>query len=65
VPLWQSADPAVWNGLGADGVFEIDLPVGQAIGDYYLTNPIARASRVMAECSQVLLHGGDQKVAAE
>jgi len=62
---WQGADPAVWNGLGADGVFETEVPVGQAISDYYLTNPIARASRVMAECSRVLLRGNDQKVAAE
>ena len=26
-------------------------PFGQAIDDFYLTNPIARASAVMAECS--------------
>jgi NADH-quinone oxidoreductase subunit G len=38
--------------LGAEG------PTGSAafsspIEDFYLTNPIARASRVMAECSKV------------
>jgi NADH-quinone oxidoreductase subunit G len=32
------------------------------VGDFYLTNPIARASAVMAECSQLAL---GQKQAAE
>ena len=34
-----------------------------AVGDFYLTNPIARASRVMAECSA--LRRGVQREAAE
>ncbi|MGB0499088.1 MAG: molybdopterin-dependent oxidoreductase, partial [Rubricella sp.] len=40
-----------------------DQPFGQAIGDFYLTNPIARASQVMAECSK--LAASDYAVAAE
>jgi NADH-quinone oxidoreductase subunit G len=28
-----------------------ETPFKNAIGDFYLTNPIARASRTMAECS--------------
>ena len=39
-------------------------PFGTAIGDYYLTNPIARASAVMAECS-VLAEGHAGLSAAE
>jgi len=35
------------------------------IKDFYLTNPIARASAVMQRCSQELLHGADFKEAAE
>jgi NADH-quinone oxidoreductase subunit G len=38
-------------------------PFANAIGDFYLTNPIARASAVMAECSA--LHSGKLAVAAE
>jgi len=34
------------------------------ISDFYLTNPIARASRVMAECS-ALAKGAALKLAAE
>jgi NADH-quinone oxidoreductase subunit G len=38
--------------------------VTYAIADYYLTNPIARASETMAKCSQELVHGAN-KLAAE
>ncbi|MGB3378751.1 MAG: hypothetical protein WBA55_08290, partial [Allopontixanthobacter sediminis] len=43
----------------ADGV--ITYP----IKDFYLTNPIARASAVMQQCSAELLHGGELAEAAE
>ena len=32
-------------------------PFRNAIGDFYLTNPIARASAVMAECSALAAGG--------
>ena len=35
------------------------------IKDFYLTNPIARASAVMQQCSAELLHGDEMKEAAE
>ncbi|MBX7493184.1 NADH-quinone oxidoreductase subunit NuoG [Qipengyuania sp. 1NDW9] len=35
------------------------------IKDFYLTNPIARASEVMQRCSSELLHGGELAEAAE
>ena len=35
------------------------------IKDFYLTNPIARASAVMQQCSAELLHGDDMAEAAE
>ncbi len=38
---------------------------GYPIKDFYLTNPIARASEVMQRCSDELLHGADVKEAAE
>jgi NADH-quinone oxidoreductase subunit G len=31
-------------------------PFGSAVEDFYLTNPIARASAVMAECSAIAEH---------
>ena len=38
---------------------------GYPVKDFYLTNPIARASAVMQQCSDELLHGVDVKEAAE
>ncbi|MFU7528569.1 NADH-quinone oxidoreductase subunit NuoG [Qipengyuania sp. ASV99] len=35
------------------------------VKDFYLTNPIARASAVMQQCSAELLHGAEMKEAAE
>lgn len=64
VPVWQG-DAAAFAGIGTDGIFDTDTALSPAITDYYLTNPIARASRVMAECSRVLVHGGETKQAAE
>ena len=54
-----SFDPAQ---LGAEGTLSPE-PFRSPIDDFYLTNPIARASRTMAECS--LLRAGAQRVAAE
>lgn len=38
---------------------------GYPVKDFYLTNPIARASAVMQQCSAELLHGDEMKEAAE
>jgi NADH-quinone oxidoreductase subunit G len=48
--------------LGADGALSSE-PFKPAIADFYLTNPIARASKTMAECSRQ--KSGAMKVAAE
>ncbi|HEY0283607.1 MAG TPA: NADH-quinone oxidoreductase subunit NuoG, partial [Rhizomicrobium sp.] len=62
-PVHDAADPALWSAVGAAGPLDPALPLGSAIADYYLTNPIARASRTMAECSRVLLHGAPSMAA--
>ena len=35
------------------------------VKDFYLTNPIARASETMQRCSAELLHGEEMREAAE
>jgi NADH-quinone oxidoreductase subunit G len=50
--------------LGADGALSSD-PIKSVIGDFYLTNPIARASKTMAECSRLRAERSGMKVAAE
>ncbi len=46
--------------IGAEGVIE-----AYPVKDFYLTNPIARASETMQRCSAELLHGEDFAEAAE
>jgi len=49
--------------MGAAGTLSAE-PLLNPITDFYMTNPIARASTVMAECSAVI-EGEDVKEAAE
>jgi NADH-quinone oxidoreductase subunit G len=62
--------------LGVEGLVDYGaaLPAGKGgasgeiaypIKDFYLTNPIARASAVMQHCSAELLHANDMAEAAE
>lgn len=73
----QGAMFAAVPALGEEGLADLGaLPRGDAkakadgvitypIKDFYLTNPIARASAVMQQCSAELLHGDDLAEAAE
>lgn len=74
----QSAMIAEVPALGEEGLADYGaLPAADAnakaegtmsaypIKDFYLTNPIARASEVMQRCSSELLHGGELAEAAE
>ncbi len=58
-----AADPADLAKLAAKGGAVTADPFTNVITDFYLTNPIARASAIMAECSSTL--GGPVKAAAE
>jgi len=74
----QSAMIAAVPALGEEGLADYGkLPKADAnakaegvieaypIKDFYMTNPIARASATMQRCSQELLHGDDVREAAE
>jgi NADH-quinone oxidoreductase subunit G len=63
-PAHLGADPAVWNAIGTAGAIDANAPLECTIRDFYLTNPIARASETMAECSRIFI-GGTQQMAAE
>jgi NADH-quinone oxidoreductase subunit G len=63
-PVHAGADATNWNAIGADGKLDAGVPFGHAIGDYYLTNAIARASVTMATCSREFVTGAT-KMAAE
>lgn len=50
--------------IEADGAVDKAMPFTATIGDFYMTNPIARASKTMAECS-MQKQGLETPVAAE
>jgi NADH-quinone oxidoreductase subunit G len=62
-PAQKGADPAIWGALGAAGPIDRQRPLSSPIADFYLTNPIARASETMAECSRLFVQTA--KLAAE
>ena len=57
------ADPAVFAALAGRGGALERAPFASPIADFYLTNPIARASRVMAECSALRARGAKLQAA--
>ncbi len=63
IDVIATADASGLAGLGDGGGEASGAPFVDAVTDYYLTNPIARASATMAECSA--LARGVQRQAAE
>ncbi|MBH0239777.1 NADH-quinone oxidoreductase subunit NuoG [Methylobrevis albus] len=57
------ADASAIEGLAAVGGTPSSAPFASPVRNFYLTNPIARASAIMAECSA--LASGQAKAAAE
>jgi NADH-quinone oxidoreductase subunit G len=49
--------PAPWGAFGAEGPLD-PTPFAPVFDDFYLTNPVARASRTMAECSALAAGAG-------
>jgi NADH-quinone oxidoreductase subunit G len=63
-PVHSDTAASTWNNIGAEGALDRSQALAPAITDYYLTNPIARASETMAKCSQEFVIG-TSKMAAE
>jgi len=63
-PDAPAADPAIWDEIGVGSALYSGLPLASPIADFYLTNPIARASLTMAECSRMFV-SGNARMAAE
>jgi NADH-quinone oxidoreductase subunit G len=56
-PVHADTAMATWGGIGENGALAGTVPLGHAIADYYLTNPVARASQTMAQCSREFVSG--------
>ncbi|MDE2403884.1 MAG: NADH-quinone oxidoreductase subunit G [Sphingomonadales bacterium] len=65
VPALGVEGLADYGALPASGSGEAAGEIGYPIKDFYLTNPIARASATMQRCSAELLHGEELAEAAE
>jgi NADH-quinone oxidoreductase subunit G len=53
----DQVEPAPWGGFGAPGPIDA-APFVPAVDNFYLTNPICRASVTMAECVAAFGEGG-------
>ena len=52
----DQVDPAEWEDFGESGKPD-PAPFGLPIANYYMTDPISRASPTMAECTEALIEG--------
>ena len=48
----DTIEPAPWGAFGASGGLE-ETPFVSPIENFYMTDPISRASKTMAECTEV------------
>ena len=49
--------PASWDAFGGTGALDA-APLASAIGNFYMTDPISRASETMAQCTAELIERG-------
>lgn len=62
-PIFAEVDtikPAAWKPFGKDGKTD-DSPFSLTIDNFYMTDPISRASRVMEECTEAFVNGQKEK----
>ncbi|MFO1059558.1 MAG: NADH-quinone oxidoreductase subunit NuoG [Dongiaceae bacterium] len=52
----DAIEPAAWGPFGGDGPVD-PAPFVHPIANYYMTDPISRASETMAECTDVYVRG--------
>ena len=50
------AQPGTWGGFGKSGPMD-PAPFVSPIADFYMTDPVSRASETMAKCSELYVHG--------
>jgi len=53
---YEELVPAAWEAFGAEGDVAGDAKLGTNIANYYMTDPISRASTTMAECTAAFVN---------
>ncbi len=56
----DAIEPAPWGGFGREGPLD-PMPFRSPIENYYMTDPISRASETMAKCTEVYVLGREQR----
>ncbi len=56
----DTVQPAEWKSFGKDGKHDA-APFSLVISNFYMTDVISRASRVMEECTEAFLNGSKEK----
>ena len=56
----DSIEPAAWDEFGAAGAVDA-APFSLPISNFYMTDPISRASETMAQCSELYVRGAEPK----
>jgi NADH-quinone oxidoreductase subunit G len=62
-PVHADTAATTWGGIGENGPLDGTTKLTNFIADFYLTNPVARASETMAKCSREF--AGPTQMAAE
>jgi len=60
----DAIQPAAWDAFGEDGRLE-NTPFVLPIANFYLTDPISRASSTMARCSEIFVTGELEKTGTD
>jgi len=66
-PVFERVDafgPADWEAFGAAGAMD-SAPFESPIANYYMTDPISRASETMAECTREFVAGGGERTSTD
>jgi NADH-quinone oxidoreductase subunit G len=53
-------EPGAWGTFGGDGPID-PVPFSYPVENFYMTDPISRASSTMAECTRTFLGGGEAR----
>lgn len=61
----DSLNPAPWGEFGGDGAIDGTTAFTLPIGNFYMTDPISRASATMAQCSEVFVTGQLQRTGTD
>ena len=54
-----AVEPAAWGSFGKDGPLDA-APFRSPIENFYMTDPISRASETMAECTELFVYGRER-----